>query len=224
MENPDRLETFNREIRNKIAGKRSPRRIWVTSLSFCLRRAALSTYLETFKYERTGEMLLGTLLHRWVQENVDLEEIEFEVPLEYEITDGWVLTGRADAILGDKVLEFKLKGFNPENGPGSLDEMEEPSKIWKEQLNAYLNMAGLEEGYIYVFDRNGLDFRHFKVERNEDAFSKMLGRARVVINGVEALEQGKFPAWITPRYSRECGSCIFRPICGAIDRPWEKSR
>ena len=85
-------------------------------------------------------------------------------------------------------------------------------------------MAGLEEGYIYVFDRDGLDFRHFRVERDEEGFSKMLGRARVVINGVEALEQGKFPAWIIPRYRTECESCIFRPICGAIDRPWEKLR
>ncbi|WP_010479721.1 PD-(D/E)XK nuclease family protein [Thermococcus zilligii] len=222
MENPDGLETFNREIRNRIAGRRSPRKIWVTSLSFCLRKAALSTYLETSKYERTGEMLLGTLLHRWVQENVEFEGIRFEVPLEYEIADGWVLVGKADAILGDKVLEFKLKGFNPENGPGSLDGMEEPSKTWKEQLNAYLNMAGLQEGYIYVFDRDGLDFRYFRVERDEEAFSKMLGRAKVVITGVGDLEQGKFPAWIKPRYTNECESCIFRAICGAIDRPWER--
>jgi CRISPR-associated exonuclease Cas4 len=217
MEIPDKIETFNREIRNKIAGRRSPRRIWVTSLSFCLRRAALSTYLETFRYERTGEMLLGTLLHRWVQENVDVEEIDFEVPLEYRISDGWVLVGRADAILGDRILEFKLKGFNQENGPGSLEEMEEPSKIWKEQLNAYLNMAGLEEGYIYVFDRDGLDFKHFKVKRDEKAFSKMLGRARVIIKGVEELEQGKFPKEITPRYSWECESCLFKPICRAVE-------
>jgi CRISPR-associated exonuclease Cas4 len=217
MKNPDKIETFNREIRNKIVGRRSPRRIWVTSLSFCLRRAALSTYLETFRYERTGEMLLGTLLHRWVQENVDVEEIDFEVPLEYRISDGWVLVGRADAVLGDKILEFKLKGFNQENGPGSLEEMEEPSKIWKEQLNAYLNMAGLEEGYIYVFDRDGLDFKHFKVKRDEEAFSKMLGRAKIVIKGVKELEKGKFPAWIKPRFQNECENCIFRPICSAVD-------
>lgn len=214
---PDKIKTLNREIRNKIAGRRSPRRIWVTSLSFCLRRAALSTYLETFKYERTGEMLLGTLLHKWVQENVDVEEIRFEVPLEYRISDGWVLVGRADAILGDRILEFKLKGFNRENGPGSLDEMEEPSKIWKEQLNAYLNMADLEEGYIYVFDRDGLDFRHFRVKRDRGAFSKMIGRAKIVIKGVKELEQGRFPKGITPRHPWECESCLFKPICRAVE-------
>ncbi|ASJ02829.1 nuclease [Thermococcus profundus] len=224
MEIPDELKTLNREIKDKIAGRKSPRRIWVTSLSFCLRKAALSIYLGTSKYERTGDMLLGTLLHKWVQENVEVGDIEFEVPLEYKISDGWILVGRADAILGDKILEFKLKGFNQENGPGSLKEMEEPSWTWKEQLNAYLTMAGLEEGYIYVFNRDGLDFKHFKVEKDKELFDKLLRRAWVVIRGVEELDQGKFPAWITPRRSDECDSCPFRPICAAIDKPWEKSR
>lgn len=47
-------------------GKTPERKIWVTSLSYCLRKAALSIYLGTFKYERTGEMLVGSVLHEWL--------------------------------------------------------------------------------------------------------------------------------------------------------------
>ena len=219
MEYPDEILDLNQKIENAITGKTPERKIWVTSLSFCLRKAALSVYLGTFKYERTGEMLVGTVLHRWLGDALEGDDVEFEVPVEYPLGDGWKLVGRVDALKGDYPIEFKFRGFGVDgNGPNSLEEMEEPPKLAREQLNAYLNMMGKEKGYVYVFDRNELDFRPFPVERDRDAFSQFLKRAGVVIKGVRDLEAGQFPTWIKPRYGdRECEGCIFRPICTAVE-------
>lgn len=220
MEYPDEILDFNRRIENAIAGKTPERKIWVTSLSYCLRKAALSIYLGTFKYERTGEMLVGSVLHEWLGKALSGEDVEFEVPVEYSLEDGWKLAGRVDAVKDGYPLEFKFKGFGGEegDGPKTPEEMEEPPKLAREQLNAYLNMMGKELGYVYVFDRNGLKFRVFSVRRDEDAFRRLLGRAHVVIQGVEQLESGRFPAWIKPRFGKwECEGCIFRPICEAVE-------
>ncbi|KUH31692.1 nuclease [Thermococcus celericrescens] len=218
MEHPEEILDFNKRIENAISGKTPERKIWVTPLSFCLRKAALSIYLGTFKYERTGEMLVGTVLHKWVGEALG-EEADFEVQVGYPFEDGWKLVGKVDAVKGGYPIEFKFRGFDSgdENGPRNLDEIEEAPKLAREQLNAYLNMMDKEIGYVYVFDRNGLQFKVFPVERDRDAFEKFLGRARVVIRGVKELENGKFPSWITPRFSNECETCIFRPICSAIN-------
>jgi len=221
MEHPKEIIDFNRRIENAIAGKTPERKIWVTSLSFCLRKAALSIYLGTFKYERTGEMLVGTVLHKWLGEALG-EEADFEVQVEYSLEDGWKLVGRVDAVKDGYPVEFKFRGFDAEgeSGPRSLDEMEEPPKLAREQLNAYLNMMNRDIGYVYVFDRNGLQFKVFPVKKDEEAFEKFLGRAKVVIKGVKDLENGKFPSWITPRFNNECVTCLFRPICASIDMKW----
>ncbi|ACJ15806.1 hypothetical protein, conserved [Thermococcus onnurineus NA1] len=217
---PEEIEEFNERIRNAIVGKTPERKIWVTSLSYCLRKAALSIYLGTFKYERTGEMLVGSVLHEWLGNALSSEDIEFEVTVEYPLEDGWKLVGRVDAVKGNYPLEFKFKGFNgeDESSPKTPDEMNEPPKLAKEQLNAYLNMMDKKLGYIYVFDRNGLSFKPFPVERDKKAFQRILRRAKVVIEGVRQLESGSFPEWIKPRYGkRECGGCLFRPICEAVE-------
>jgi len=216
MEYPQEIEEFNSRIRNAVSGKTPERKIWVTALGFCLRKAALSIYLGSFKYERTGKMLVGSVLHEWLGTALSADEVEFEVPVEYPLQDGWKLSGRVDALVKGTPVEFKFKGFpgDRENGPKSLEEMNEPPKLAVEQLNTYLNILGKERGYIYVFDRNGLDFKVFGVERDEDAFQRILKRAHVVINGVNALERDEFPEWIQPRYGEwECSGCVFRPIC-----------
>ncbi|AEK72633.1 hypothetical protein GQS_03660 [Thermococcus sp. 4557] len=219
MNYPGEIEEFNERIRNAIAGKTPERKIWVTSLSFCLRKAALSVYLGTFRYERTGEMLVGSILHEWLGNAVSGDDIEFEVPVEYPLDEGWKLVGRVDAVKGDYLLEFKFRGFaaGDDESPRGPEEMKEPPKLAVEQLNTYLNMAGKERGYIYVFDKNGMNFKPFEVKRDEDQFQKMLGRARIVINGVKQLEAGGFPKWIKPRWKGECEECIFRPICDAAE-------
>ena len=216
MEYPEEILDFNRKVENAITGKTPERKIWVTSLSFCLRKAALSVYLGTTRYDRTGEMLVGSVLHRWLGEALG-DEVEFEVPVEYTIEDGWKLVGRVDAVKGDYLLEFKFRGFGSENGPKSLEELDDAPKLAKEQLNAYLNMMGKERGYVYVFDRNGLDFRVFPIERDERAFSQFIKRARIVIAGVRDLEEDRFPLWIKPRWENECKNCVFRPICKALE-------
>ncbi|WP_285519069.1 hypothetical protein [Thermococcus nautili] len=55
-------------------------------------------------------------------------------------------------------------------------------------------MLGRAKGYIYIFDRNGLDFRVFPVEFDKGLFRRFLRRAERVIDAVEELESGSFRA------------------------------
>ncbi|WP_148882550.1 CRISPR-associated protein Cas4 [Thermococcus aciditolerans] len=233
MDYPTEISEFNERIRSAVSGKPPlERRIWVTSLSHCLRKTALSIYLNTYNPSKSWEARIGSALHGWLGEVV--KGAEFEVPVEYKLGNGWSLVGKADAVKGDYILEFKFKGFEKKGDAESksrnkknqdLDHAE-PSKEWVEQLNAYLGMLGKERGYIYIFDRNGLEFRIFPVDFDEKLFRRFIKRAERVIEAVEELETGKFPKWIGTVGNRNwvCNSCIFRPICASIDREWLKPK
>ena len=229
MNLPEEIESFNERIRNAINGNHRPeRRIWVTSLSYCLRRTALDIYLNAYSPSRNWEARIGSALHGWLAKVVG--SAEFEVPVEYQIRDGWKLVGKADAVKGPYVLEFKFRGFegNDDGSPRKNQDLEhaEPLREWVEQINAYMGMLGKEKGYIYIFDRNGLDFRVFPVEFDEDLFRRFLRRAERVIEAVEELENGKFPRWISTvgRKGWVCNRCPYRPICAEIDREELKVR
>ena len=116
-----------------------------------------------------------------------------------------------------------MKEFREKNH--DLDHAE-PSREWVEQINAYMGMLRKEKGYIYIFDRNGLDFRVFPVEFDENLFRRFLRRAERVIEAVEELESGKFPRWISTvgRKGWVCNRCPYRPICAEIDREELKVR
>ncbi|WP_297091848.1 PD-(D/E)XK nuclease family protein [Thermococcus sp.] len=233
MEYPDEISEFNERIKSAVSGKPPlERRIWVTSLSHCLRRTALSIYLNTYNPSRSWEARIGSALHGWLGEVV--KGAEFEVPVEYELGNGWALVGKVDAVKGDYVLEFKFKGFerkgrtenrSKDNKNRDLEHAE-PLKEWVEQLNAYLGMLGKEKGYIYLFDRNGLEFRVFPVDFDDRLFKRFIRRAERVIEAVEDLEDGKFPKWIKTVGNKRwvCNSCVFRPICASIDMEWLKPK
>jgi len=233
MEYPDEISEFNERIKSAVLGKPPlERKIWVTSLSHCLRRTALSIYLNTYNPSRSWEARIGSALHGWLGDVV--KGAEFEVPVEYDLGNGWSLAGKADAVKGDYVLEFKFRGFDAkdtaENGTKRKKnrdlEHAEPLKEWVEQLNAYLGMLGKERGYIYIFDRNGLEFRVFPVEFDRNLFRRFIMRAKRVIEAVEELEEGKFPTWIKMVGNKKwvCNSCPFRPICASIDMEWLKPK
>ena len=227
MPHPAEIEEFNERIRRAVSGNPPvERRIWVTSLSRCLRKTALSIYLNTYSPSKSWEARIGSALHGWLGEVV--KGAEFEVPVEYELRDGWKLVGRVDAVKGPYVLEFKFLGFEKKDRDSSRGkknhdlEHAEPSKEWVEQINAYMGMLEKERGYIYIFDRNGLEFRVFEVAFDEGLFRRFIKRAERVIEAVEELERGRFPTWISTVGNKKwvCRSCPFRPICGAIDRKW----
>ena len=87
-------------------------------------------------------------------------------------------------------------------------------------------MLGKEKGYIYLFDRNGLEFRVFPVDFDDRLFKRFIRRAERVIEAVEDLEGGKFPKWIKTVGNKRwvCNSCVFRPICASIDMEWLKPK
>lgn len=233
MSLPSEIEEFNEGIRRAVSG--SPiveRRIWVTSLSHCLRKTALSIYFNTYNPSRNWEARIGTALHSWLGEVVT--GAEFEVPVEYDLKDGWKLVGKVDAVKGEYLLEFKFRGFENNDSKKTSKKSKknidldhaEPSRESIEQINAYMGILGKEKGYIYIFDRNGLDFRVFEVTFDKRLFRRFIKRAEKVIEAVEELDGGEFPKWISTVGNKTwvCNQCPFRPICAAIDEPWEKSR
>ena len=229
MEYPEEISEFNERIKSAVSGKPPlERRIWVTSLSHCLRRTALAIYLNTYNPSRSWEARIGSALHGWLGDVV--RGAEFEVPVEYDLGNGWTLVGKVDAVKGDYVLEFKFRVFGTRDTAGNGTkrkknwdlEHAEPLKEWVEQLNAYLGMLGKKRGYIYLFDRNGLEFRMFPVDFDRNLFRRFIMRAKRVIEAVEELEEGKFPTWIKTVGNKKwvCYSCPFRPICASIDMEW----
>ena len=197
----------------------------ITYLSFCLRKAAFNLYFGTRSFERYPKAALGEMLHLGFQKLIENNaryifqedsKFEFEVPLEYELENGWKITGRADFTWNNKVIELKFKDFDRFSGI-DLDEIpdDEVLKAYIEQVNAYAFILD-KEPYIWVFDNREMKFKILEVEKDEEQFYKMIQKAHKIIDGVEQLREGKFPIELKQRFSWECNYCIYRAICNAL--------
>ncbi|NJE62335.1 hypothetical protein E3E51_11405 [Thermococcus sp. 21S7] len=232
------VEEFAKRLENylRYGNPRGPKRSMpITQLSFCPLKLALSLRFDVryFGTKNDGQ-ILGTVLHAGLMDTIvnswdylkgNLQEKPLvEVPVQYELEDGWVLSGRADLVVGKHVFEFKFLHEYPYEGiPEGIegpDEIPDDSVViaYVEQLNAYLHMLpNVEVGHLWVFNRNSLvPWKKIPVKKDEEMFKELLQRARDVINLVEDLENGEVPERPEPRFGWECKNCIFRPICSAI--------
>jgi len=231
----DEVEEFARRLENYLrhGNPRGPKKsIPITQLSFCPLKLALSLRFDVryFGTKNDGQ-ILGTVLHAGLLDTIVnswdflrgnlTEKPLVEVPLQYELEDGWVLSGRADLVVGKHVFEFKfLHEYPYEAIPENIEEIGEiPDdsvvKAYVEQLNTYLHMLpDVEVGHLWIFNRNSLvPWKKISVDKNGDMFDELLKRARKVIKFVESLENGNMPDSFEPRFEWECRNCIYRPIC-----------
>ena len=230
------IEEFTSRLENylRYGNVRGPKRsIPITLVPFCPLKATLIVrYDMRFSGEKDSGKILGTILHAgllntirdaWDYLRGDIEEEpRIEVPVQHELGNGWVLTGRADLVIGKHVFEFKFMDDGPyEHVPETIEEVDDNSvlKAYIEQLNAYLNLIpGAEMGHLWIFRRNEIvPWKKLDVTKSREDFEKFLERARKIVELINQLERGEIPHDFEPRFQWECENrnyfCTYKPLC-----------
>lgn len=117
-------------------------------------------------FSQIFKMWQGTWKHNQIQELLKELGYEIEPKIEYK-TDDFVLVGKADAILGDEILEIKTSA-----------ELIPNAKSWHiEQVMIYLSLFKKQKGVIVqpITKGNKLFLKEIgKVERDDEFFRKVL--------------------------------------------------
>jgi CRISPR/Cas system-associated exonuclease Cas4 (RecB family) len=183
---------------------RRPREIYVTEAISCLRKAWLRVHYNASP-PPTSAMIAGKLFHIALQEMFKNDEIlkdcQFEVECSYNLPRGWVLRGRADAILGDSIFEFKFTRepyFN------------EAKDMYYLQTSIYCKMLNKPKGFLIMIDRGRWVVDVITVEPEEQVWNETLQRVTKLI---DLLEKRTLPKNESPRFKFECEHCEWRMFC-----------
>jgi len=158
---------------------RRPREIYVTEAISCQRKAWLRIHYNASP-PPTSAMIAGKLFHIALQEMFKNDEIlkgcQFEVECSYNLPRGWVLRGRADAILNDTIFEFKFTRepfFN------------EAKDMYYLQTSLYCKMLSKPKGFLIMIDRTRWVVDVITVEPKEQLWNETLQRVTKLIDLLE---------------------------------------
>jgi len=198
-----------------------PHVYYVHELPFCPRRAFFFRVFNArpIKHEL---MVLGSIFHaslpqiaKEMEREGMLRSFEVEKPVEV-FHNGITIRGHIDVFgtLADgrkAVLEFKFT-----EGP-DLSLRNELHAAYAIQANTYACMAGADVYYLVLVSRHSLDVEAHEFEPDEEAYKRVLQKAREIDKCVQDM---KIP--YGPEYEWECASkrfeCQFCIICDKIGR------
>lgn len=163
-----------------------------SQLARCKRQATISKYgLETHDTKTLGIFHTGTLIHEWLEDEMDgrFPGVHHEIPIEQEyVTDDGavVVTGHADVYdeHNGVVYDFKSRGgwynFDP------------PSERHLDQLTLYMDALGADAGQVVYVNKKDLEVRTwpdgdtfaFDPDRRDD----LVAKAREIRDGVKGVE------------------------------------
>jgi len=161
----------------------------------------------TEEYKKNTETMrifqIGHVIHDYV-ENVLKREgklVASETHLQYQLDHDILLSGHYDAMIQDngslKLVEFKSTKALPK-------QAYDHHVI---QLNTYLVITGLTQGYIVYIEKNTLKTRQFIVERNNEMFCDVILKLKLLD---KHLKEQTLP---NPKKTWLCKFCDFKEKC-----------
>ncbi|RLI44945.1 hypothetical protein DRO69_06230 [Candidatus Bathyarchaeota archaeon] len=196
------IDELRRKIRQAFimfdVKPRNPYEIYVTEAVGCLRRAFFNIKFNANPVLESADVIMGKLVHLALPKVLkDIVNAEFEVPLGYNISGPWVLSGRADAMDADMVYEFKFSSPYSDAKP-----------IYFMQANAYAVMAERPMFALVIIDKKTFDVDIMVSEADVKGFNAVVERAKTIISCVE---RNEVPPG--PDYDWQCKNCPYALIC-----------
>jgi len=168
-----------------------------SEMGFCLRR----TY---FLYKKPKPIPLKTLLlfesgrvvHEWLAnlfmkyDEIELgkigdffmEKIKIDVrsegKLAFKVDEGVWLIGRFDDLLLVKLGDYQDLFLIEVKSVRDISMIREPKESHRMQINFYMKLLGIEEGYIMYVDRKTYEYKIFKVEFSKELWEKLIERVK----------------------------------------------
>jgi len=175
-------------------------RITVTEAIYCLRRSWFRRKNPDLEFQPSVYTFIGHAVHEAL-----LNHIDGKSEVEFEFGD---VVGHADAVVeidGEPtILELKVVGEIPRK----------PDYEYALQLNAYLCMSGINQGYLVYFNRTNGDVRSFKITPNKHLFRYVMQRAYQLR---KALEKDELPQEDNDFVAKYCFFCPYRDVCKPND-------
>lgn len=137
-----------------------------SSLNGCVRQCTLNRLgLKQLDEKTLRHFGIGTLIHRFMQQDVALghirKRVEFEKQVEFEL-DGVKFTGHVDCFDGETVYDFKSSA----NAEVSA-KYDNQGYIW--QLNIYMAALGVTNGKLVYIDKRDLSV----IEKNVSCMARL---------------------------------------------------
>lgn len=179
----------------KVHEKKDSNTIYVTDLLYCPLKPRLR---EQFKELTLAEAynpstLQGSLIHESIEGILTRElNAKTEVPIAKELTIGnevYKLIGRADAILGDTVIEIKT----------SKNDTKIPVHEHETQLKIYMTLLGSTHGVLLYITPDRIAEFHYDEKLTDTE--------------LENLVKSFLRAEKVPRHNWECKYCAFSKVC-----------
>jgi CRISPR-associated exonuclease Cas4 len=192
-----------------------------SEMGFCVRR-------NYFMYKNPKPIPIKTLLlfqsgivaHEWLANvlskikevgNVALEVIP-EGEVKYQVDENILISGKFDELLHIKFKEndktydtlIELKTVR------DLKAIREPKLHHYMQINFYLKMLNIKDGYIMYLDRKDYNYKLFNVELNEALFKLLIDRVRYLHWSI-VYDQTPIPEGIKTKW--QCHYCDYREEC-----------
>jgi len=153
-----------------------------------------------------GRIVWSRIVESFVEELLKSEGYEIEKYLEKKLDDGIVITGRADAVNDQAVIEVKTVT------PTAWDKLPRVLHIY--QLNTYMWLADVDTGVLWYFKSDNPTFNRWFIYRYDPAMQDRL------LNWVRRLhsylEQHRLPP---ARKTNMCKTCAFKRICARDHNP-----
>jgi len=200
---------------------------YVSELSMCLRKLYYF-YKVGEKIDLSTFLLMesGRVMHEWLAEvlksvnEIDVNgtkyriEVSSEQKLSYQIGNV-LIEGRYDNIITVKISDTKEEVMLIEvKTTADLDKIKEPKPEHIMQLNFYIGLVGLKEGYLLYIDRKNYRYKIFKIKYKKELFDQLVKRAIALhyslVNNILPDREVGF----------RCKYCPFKNIClgGMNDR------
>lgn len=157
-----------------------PEHFHPSSAGYCMRQMFISKVgIREFDLPSKGSMKVGTIIHRWVQEEI-LSDVPVAVEKDVKSPEilGVYFKGRIDVLVNDKV-PYDIKSF------GGFSLPKAPKGWHIIQLNTYMGIVGATTGYLLYISKFNLACRTFEVKFDEDLYKFVFMKAFKIKTAIE---------------------------------------
>lgn len=181
-----------KEFEEHVEEMSKPNIVYVTELTACSHKYVLRQKFSELIFSFEPNIILGSLIHRGLEDILEAEGYKREVPVQKEINiDGskYTIKGRIDALNEEEQIVVEIKSARSSQGTPH------PHHIL--QLQIYLEMLGYKKGIlVYITPDRMLEYT---IEYTPIDLKNYL---------IETINDLKHPRW-----HWECKYCIFNRIC-----------
>jgi hypothetical protein len=178
-----------------------------SSSGYCLRQMLLSKIKKKeFTYVDRGGLLIGTILHEWIQSKVEKEGI-IEQKIKLNVPDSNLhFLGSVDFLHN---VDKEPYDFKTTSNLYYVKKAGKPSVEHKYQLNLYMEAVGAQKGYIVYMDKRNLQHIQFGIKRNpailEEIYAKTkeIHKAYLEYKETKIIKYDKCGCWLCKREKNE---------------------